>query len=125
MLAGLRLGGTKRFEVDEYTVLPLMVISPLSGRSRPAMHRRRVVLPHPLGPSRTTISCACTERSMSFTGTTSSPPWRLNLLVRLLAVMTTSPLPRLAFERFSEGRGRAVAVGLFVWIDTWRWLLRT
>ena len=35
----------------DITVLPLISIEPLSGEAKPAMSLRRVVLPHPLGPS--------------------------------------------------------------------------
>ena len=39
----------------DITVLPLISIEPLSGEAKPAMSLRRVVLPHPLGPSSATI----------------------------------------------------------------------
>src|SRR5438105_14758389 len=45
-------GGTKRFFCDEKTSSPPIAISPSRGRSRPAIERRVVVLPQPLGPSR-------------------------------------------------------------------------
>src|SRR5436305_15240027 len=45
-------GGTKRFFCDEKTSSPPTAISPSRGRSRPAIERRVVVLPQPLGPSR-------------------------------------------------------------------------
>src|SRR5437763_2477239 len=45
-------GGTKRFLCDEKTSSPPTAISPSRGRSRPAIERRVVVLPQPLGPSR-------------------------------------------------------------------------
>src|SRR2546427_2737982 len=44
-----------------------MYISPSVADSRPAMHRRVVVLPHPLGPRRTTNSLSFTSRSSPFT----------------------------------------------------------
>src|SRR5512135_921830 len=44
-------GGTKTRRAEENTISPSMAISPSSGRSSPAMHRKVVVLPHPLGPS--------------------------------------------------------------------------
>src|SRR6266702_770409 len=47
-----RLGATKTFRVAEYTTRSPTLISPARGRSRPAIERRVVVLPQPLGPSR-------------------------------------------------------------------------
>src|SRR3979490_2653104 len=47
-----RLGATKMLLVDEYTTRSPTLISPARGRSRPAIERRVVVLPQPLGPSR-------------------------------------------------------------------------
>src|SRR5712691_1902798 len=47
-----RLGATKTFRVEEYTTRSPTLISPARGRSRPAIERRVVVLPQPLGPSR-------------------------------------------------------------------------
>src|SRR2546427_8201923 len=47
-----RLGATKTFLVEEYTTRSPTLISPARGRSRPAIERRVVVLPQPLGPSR-------------------------------------------------------------------------
>src|SRR2546426_8575494 len=49
-----------------------MYISPSVADSRPAMHRRVVVLPHPLGPRRTTNSLSFTSRSSPFTARTPS-----------------------------------------------------
>src|SRR5258705_11081760 len=46
-----RLGATKTPFVDEYTTRSATLISPARGRSRPAIERRVVVLPQPLGPS--------------------------------------------------------------------------
>src|SRR5882762_8727095 len=47
-----RLGATKTFRAEEYTTRSPTLISPARGRSRPAIERRVVVLPQPLGPSR-------------------------------------------------------------------------
>src|SRR5881397_1742268 len=44
-----------------------MYISPSVADSRPAMHRRVVVFPQPLGPRRTTNSLSFTSRSSPFT----------------------------------------------------------
>src|SRR5713226_1972110 len=53
----LRLcGPTKRRCETEATTRPRRVISPASGRSRPATSRKVVVLPHPLGPRRVKTS---------------------------------------------------------------------
>src|SRR3954454_1491919 len=48
---------------------PAMTMSPDVARSRPAIMRKVVVLPHPEGPRRHTTSPAATERSTSFTAT--------------------------------------------------------
>src|SRR5260370_1164070 len=47
-----RLGATKTLRAEEYTTRSATLISPARGRSRPAIERRVVVLPQPLGPSR-------------------------------------------------------------------------
>ena len=39
----------------DITVRPLISIDPLSGEAKPAISLKRVVLPHPLGPSSATI----------------------------------------------------------------------
>src|SRR5215468_4084245 len=44
-------GGTKTRRGTEATIRPRSMISPPSGRSRPATRRSVVVLPQPLGPS--------------------------------------------------------------------------
>src|SRR5207245_10991460 len=49
-----------------------MYSSPSVADSRPAMHRRVVLLPHPLGPRRTTNSLSFTSRSSPFTARTPS-----------------------------------------------------
>src|SRR5438093_2510614 len=46
-----RLGATKTLRVEEYTTRSPTLISPARGRSRPAIERRVVVFPQPLGPS--------------------------------------------------------------------------
>src|SRR3954451_7063270 len=46
------LGGTNTLRAAEYTGTPLTLISPDFGRSSPAIERRVVVLPQPLGPSK-------------------------------------------------------------------------
>src|SRR5438552_16651505 len=46
-----RLGATKTLRVEEYTMRSPTLISPARGRSSPAIERRVVVLPQPLGPS--------------------------------------------------------------------------
>src|SRR5207249_3966095 len=46
-----RLGATKTFRAEEYTTRSPTLISPARGRSRPAIERRVVVFPQPLGPS--------------------------------------------------------------------------
>src|ERR1700730_9084279 len=46
-----RFGATKTRRGTEATTRPRNVISPPSGRSRPATRRKVVVLPQPLGPS--------------------------------------------------------------------------
>src|SRR5688572_23973561 len=46
-----RLGGTNTPLTEEKITAPPTTISPVRGRSRPAMERSVVVLPQPLGPS--------------------------------------------------------------------------
>src|SRR5690606_22501113 len=57
-----RRSGSSR-GVSSATSSPPMVTVPWSGPSRPAMHRRRVDLPQPLGPRRTTTSPDRTSKS--------------------------------------------------------------
>src|SRR5258708_4598279 len=47
-----RLAATKTLRAEDYTTRSATLISPARGRSRPAIERRVVVLPQPLGPSR-------------------------------------------------------------------------
>src|SRR3989337_2761877 len=54
--------GTNTRCPGEFTKRPPISISPLSGRSSPATQRSVVVLPHPLGPSRTQNSPSTTSR---------------------------------------------------------------
>src|SRR3954468_20209603 len=55
-------GGTKMPLAGDDTIRPAMLISPSVGCSKPATHRSVVVLPHPDGPSSTTISPAGTAK---------------------------------------------------------------
>ncbi len=72
------------------TTRPPMLISPELTVSSPAIIARRVDLPQPDGPTRTTNSPGSTSRSMSFS--TSSGPNRL-LTLRMLsdAIYLTAP----------------------------------
>src|SRR5882672_2022396 len=65
-----RSGGTKSPAPGEDTHRSPTWISPRSGFSRPAMRRRVVVFPQPLGPSRVRNSPAFASRLRSFTATT-------------------------------------------------------
>src|ERR1700742_245952 len=56
------LGGTSTPRAGDETTRPAMLISPSVGCSRPATQRNVVVLPHPEGPSSTTISPAGTAK---------------------------------------------------------------
>src|SRR5258708_36885730 len=47
-----RLAATKTLRAEDYTTRSATLISPARGRSRPAIERRVVFLPQPLGPSR-------------------------------------------------------------------------
>src|SRR6266545_4037275 len=58
----------------ELTNSPAISMSPLSGRSNPATQRSVVVLPQPLGPSRTQNSPSPTSRSIERSASTR--PWR-------------------------------------------------
>src|SRR5436190_6285147 len=55
-------GGTRMPRAGDETMLPPMLISPDVGCSSPATQRSVVVLPHPDGPSSTTISPAGTAK---------------------------------------------------------------
>src|ERR1700738_2426200 len=55
-------GGSRMPRAGDDTTRPAMLISPDVGCSRPATQRKVVVLPHPEGPSRTTISPAGTAK---------------------------------------------------------------
>src|SRR3546814_8224386 len=66
-------------------------MAPLSGCSSPAIERRRVVLPQPLGPSRATI-----ERGGTCRSTPRSTGWRPNCFRRSV----TSMVPALPFSTF-------------------------
>src|SRR3954471_7155246 len=58
-------GGTSIRRDDENMTSRSTAISPLSGFSSPAIHRRVVVLPHPLAPSRTEIAPGRNETDRS------------------------------------------------------------
>src|SRR6185503_4669755 len=62
-------GWTKIRRDTEATTRPRKVISPPSGRSRPATSRRVVVLPQPLGPRRVNTSPRWTSREARSTAT--------------------------------------------------------
>src|SRR5688572_17429030 len=87
MLIGRCSGGRNTPERASKTSFPSILIDPLSGRSSPAMQRRSVVFPQPLGPRRTSISCECTSRLTLLTGRTSPPPPRRTK--RLVREMTS------------------------------------
>src|SRR5215470_2808190 len=53
-----------------FTRSPLIRISPASGAMKPAISRRRVVFPHPLGPSRVVICPSGTARETLATAST-------------------------------------------------------
>src|SRR5579872_5133001 len=66
-----RSGGTQR--AGEATIVPSILISPRSGRSRPATQRSKVLLPQPLGPKIATNSPSRTSRLKSPSAATFSP----------------------------------------------------
>ena len=82
------------------TVKSSTAISPASGRSSPAMHRSRVVLPQPEGPSNASTVPAGTSRSM---------PLRIGF------PPSTRPTPRMAS---AEPRG-SLRVGTAGHISMW------
>ena len=71
MLVGRRCGGTA------FMASPSMVMAPLSGVSKPAIMRSRVVLPQPDGPSSAKNSPRATSRLTSLT--TVRPPKDLRM----------------------------------------------
>ena len=68
---GRRSGGSAQRSTSEPPPVPGMVIVPLSGCSKPAMLRRRVVLPQPEGPSSAKNSFCWMSRLTSSTATVS------------------------------------------------------
>ena len=74
---------------EEVTTLPSMIISPLSGFSRPAMHLSVVVFPHPDGPSNVRTSRPTVNETL-LTAADLDP--LTNRLVRFLTSMTDDEL---------------------------------
>ncbi len=68
-----RLGATKTPLAEENTTRSFTAISPARGRSRPAMERSVVVLPHPLGPSSVKSLPSGTSKETSWAALTISP----------------------------------------------------
>src|SRR6058998_2686328 len=68
-----RLGATKTPLVEEYTTRSPTLISPKRGRSSPAIERRVVVLPQPLGPSSVNSFPSGTSNVTSCAARTISP----------------------------------------------------
>src|SRR5690348_4497884 len=73
-----------------FTRFPAITMSPSVARSRPAIMRSVVVLPHPEGPSRQTTSPAFTDRSASLTAV-NSPYF---LVIFLISIVDMSALYR-------------------------------
>ena len=82
-------GGTKSRRGAEATTRSRRVISPASGRSRPATSRRVVVLPQPLGPSRVKTSPRRMDSETESTAAASA----LNRLLTRSSARTVSPTP--------------------------------
>ena len=59
-------GGTNRCRAGSLTTRPLIAIVPPLGVSSPAMQRKVVVLPQPLGPSSVTNSPAATSNEIAW-----------------------------------------------------------
>src|SRR5918995_1640730 len=59
-------------------------ISPSAGVRMPARHARSVVLPEPLGPSRTTSSPSPASTLSPSTGRTTWPPWVYSMVRSLI-----------------------------------------
>src|SRR5262249_4697333 len=91
------------------TTVPLMTMSPIVGRSRPAISRISVVLPQPDGPSRTRNSPSFAMRSIPSTARTSSKsfvrrrastvamnsvPWQANSACSMKRRRRKPPTPR-------------------------------
>src|SRR6185312_15869833 len=72
------------------TSRPLIITDPVSGRSSPVISRSVVVLPAPLGPSKTRNSPSLTASESSRTASTE--PKRLLILRRMTSAMATAPL---------------------------------
>src|SRR5581483_5029156 len=72
------------------TSRPPIVTDPVSGRSSPVISRSVVVLPAPLGPSKTRNSPLLTASESSRTASTE--PKRLPMLRRMTSAMASAPL---------------------------------
>src|SRR3990170_4111618 len=89
----------------EFTIRPPISISPLSGRSNPATQRSVVVLPQPLGPSKTQNSPSPTSRLIPRSAST-RPCWAVNDFRRslMLIIPITTYAGLLQFQVESESR---------------------
>src|SRR5262245_12662777 len=87
-----RLGATNTRRGAEATTRSRRVISPASGRSRPATRRSVVVLPQPLGPRRVKTSPRPIESDAP--STAAADP---NRLLTPSSVRTVSPMPGSVF----------------------------
>src|SRR5436190_4145564 len=98
------LGGTLRWRETSKTLRSPNAIEPVSAVSRPARQRRVVVLPQPLGPSRTRNSPGSISRSRSSIATVGGlPAKRFERPVML--TLDSEPSPRLARVLRERARG--------------------
>jgi hypothetical protein len=103
-------GGTLIRESASKTERSPNAIEPSSAVSNPAMHRSVVVLPQPLGPSRTRNSPGSISRSSSSIAVVGVfPPNRFESLRMLTFANGTSPLSRVAGSGTRRSRSRAAA----------------
>src|SRR5215471_1863168 len=101
-----RFGGRNTRRGTEATTRPRRVISPASGRSRPATRRRVVVLPQPLGPRRVTTSPRRIRSDAPSTAGASPnallTPSRARTVSALPGSVAPTAAPRLLHHRLGE-----------------------
>src|SRR5579859_1592606 len=92
------------------TSRPLIITDPLSGCSSPVISRNVVVLPAPLGPSRTRNSPSFTASESSRTAST--VPNRLLILRKMTSAMAGAPLVRGPYRQAAAGVKQRQPVGM-------------
>src|SRR6516164_100804 len=92
------------------TSRPLIVTDPVSGCSSPVISRNVVVLPAPLGPSKTRNSPSFTASDSSRTASTA--PNRLLVLRRMTSAMASAPLVCSMYRQTAAGIEQRQPIGV-------------